>query len=58
MTMKLIETLKTSIYNTKHTNNTKAHFQMFKIWETFKNPYSKNKKINKFKLISVLCRAS
>ena len=30
MVLNLIETLNTSIYNPKHTNNTKIHFQKFK----------------------------
>ena len=28
MTLNLIETLKTSIYNPKHTKNTKIHFEL------------------------------
>ena len=39
MTLNLIETLKTSIYNPKHTKNTKIHFQHFKRFNFFKNPY-------------------
>ena len=44
MILNLIETLKTSIYSTKHTNNTKSHFTLFKQIEFSKNTYySKNK---------------
>ena len=35
MTLNLIETLKTSIYNPKHTNNTKIPFNCFKLNERF-----------------------
>ena len=34
-----METLKTSIYNPKHTKNTKTHFQKVKMFKTFENPY-------------------
>ena len=38
MTLHLLATLKTSIYNPKHTQNTKIHFNLFK---HFKNTYFK-----------------
>ena len=39
MTLDLIETLRTSIYNPKHTKNTKIHFNFLKKFTCFKNPY-------------------
>ena len=37
MTLNLIETLKISIYNPKHTKNTKRHLYFF--YQHFRNPY-------------------
>ena len=38
MTLKLIETLKTSIYNPKHTKNTKIHFNFSKKTKKHQSP--------------------
>ena len=46
MTLDLIETLKTSLYNTKHTNNTKMYF-IFVEKKTHGNPYFQNIYITK-----------
>ena len=46
MTLNLIETLKTSIYNPKHTKNMKPHV-IFNLFKTFVNPYSPTKKTSK-----------
>ena len=39
MTLEIIETLKTSIHNPKHTKNMKQHFMFSQIFKKFKNPY-------------------
>ena len=40
MTVNLIETLKTSMYSPKHTNNTETRFQFFKKVKLFKKHIS------------------
>ena len=48
--LNLIETLKTSIYSTKHTQNTKLHFWNSHFFRTYQFPKKKT-----FANISVLC---
>ena len=40
MTLNLIQTLKTSIYNPKHIKDIKIHDQIFKTLENIEKPYS------------------
>ena len=44
MTLNVIETFKTSIYNPKHTNNTKIHYQNYKNSNFPKNTIFQKKK--------------
>ena len=60
MTLNLIETLKTSICNSKHTNITKIHFR--NIFYIFKNQYLQKLQVQKsvfyadlYDIISILC---
>ena len=54
MSLNVIETLKTSIYNLKHLQNTKIHFQFSK---SFKHPYSPKLEVQKHQRFMLICMA-
>ena len=56
MSLNHIETLKTSIYNPKHTKNTKTHFNFFQNTK-FRNHYSSKKEVQTNQSFMLICMA-
>ena len=54
MNLNPIETFKISIYSPKHTNNTKIHVELFKIYKKRKIIFSKNLSSNKLALYAII----